>query len=162
MRARDVVTRVKEVAKMPGQADNRRRRVASDPTLRIGDAERNEAAEALSQHYSAGRLDDGELKERLDRAMSAKTGADLAGLMTDLPPLGPAAPQPPNSHPPRRHRTGLWVVLGLIFVLLAFSHGPLWWGPWSTVFRLPWIVIAGVCFILWRRSRRRRWQTGDC
>ncbi len=143
---------------MCGQADYRRRPVAPDPTLRIGDVERNQAAEALSQHYSAGRLDDAELKDRLDRAMGAKTGADLAGLMTDLPPLDPAAPPSPPSHPPRRRRTGLWVVLGLIFVLLAFSHGPFWWGPWWTLFRVPWIIVAVVCVVLWRRSRRRRWH----
>ena len=32
-----------------------------------------------------GRLDAAEFKERLDQAMSAKTRADLAGLLTDLP-----------------------------------------------------------------------------
>lgn len=143
---------------MPRQADSRRRRVAPDPSLRIGDAERNEAAEALSQHYSAGRLDDSELKERLDRAMGAKTGADLTGLMTDLPPLDGAAPQPPVSVRPRRHMTGLWIVLGTVFVLTLLAHGPLWW-PWWMAIRLPWFIVAGVVVVLWRRSRRRRWHT---
>ncbi|MGH9101009.1 MAG: DUF1707 SHOCT-like domain-containing protein, partial [Acidimicrobiales bacterium] len=78
---------------MPRHADWPRWRCGPDPTLRIGDAERNAAADALSQHYSAGRLDDAELKERLDRAMSARTGADLGGLMADLPPLDPATSQ---------------------------------------------------------------------
>jgi Flp pilus assembly protein TadB len=144
---------------MSRQADNRRRRVASDPSLRIGDKERNDAAEALSQHYSAGRLDDTELKERLDRAMSAKTGADLAGLTTDLPSLDPVAPQPPVPPGPRRHRNGLWVVLGVIFLLTAFAHGPFWW-PWWMAFRIPWLIVAGVCFLLWRRSRRHRFSGG--
>lgn len=142
---------------MPRQADNRRRYAPCDPSLRIGDAERNDAAETLSQHYSAGRLDETELKERLDRAMSAKTGADLAGLMTDLPPLDPVAPQSPLPVPPRRHRAGLWVVLGVIFLLTLFAHGPMWW-PWWMAVRLPWIVVAGVVFVLWRRSRRRHWH----
>lgn len=142
---------------MPRQADRSRRRVVTDPALRIGDAERSEAADALSQHYSAGRLDDTELKERLDRAMSAKTGADLSGLMSDLPPLGPVAPQPPVPDRPRR-RTGLWIVLGAVFVLTLFAHGPIWW-PWWVAARIPWLVVAGIAFVLWRRSRRRRWHT---
>lgn len=142
---------------MQRQADNKRRRVPFDPTLRIGDAERNEAAEALSQHYSAGRLDDSELKERLDRAMSAKTGADLDGLLTDLPSLDPAAPQHPVPPGPRRRRNGSWAVLAVVFLMTALVHGPLWW-PWWMAFRLPWLLIAGVCFVLWRRSRRRHWH----
>jgi Flp pilus assembly protein TadB len=143
---------------MPRQADKARHRVPVDPTLRIGDAERNDAAEALSQHYSAGRLDDTELKERLDRAMRAKTGADLSGLMTDLPSLDPVAPQPPVPHRPRRHRTGLWIALAVVFILMALPHAPFWWGWWWFA-RIPWILVAGVCFLLWRRSRRRRYQT---
>lgn len=140
---------------MPRPVDWRGRR-AYDPSLRIGDAERNEVAEALSQHYSAGRIDDTELKDRLDRAMQAKTGADLAGLLTDLPPLGPVTP-PPVPPSPRRHRTGLWIVLAVVFFLTAFAHGPFWW-PWWLGFRIPWIVVGVVAFFLWRRSRRRRWQ----
>jgi Domain of unknown function (DUF1707) len=140
---------------MPRQGDRSRRRPFVDPSLRIGDAERNDAADALSQHYSAGRIDEAELKERLDRAMQAKTGDDLAGLMTDLPPLGPEAPQPPIPSRPRRHRTGVLVVLAVVFFLTAFAHGPVWW-PWWMAIRIPWLLVAGVVFILWRRSRRRR------
>jgi Domain of unknown function (DUF1707) len=144
---------------MPKQADWRGR-FSPDPRLRIGDAERNAAADALSQHYSAGRLDDTELKERLDLAMNAKTGADLAGLTSDLPPLGPATPQPPVPNRPGRRRSGLWIALCVIFLLTAFAHGPVWW-PWWMAVRIPWLIVAGVAFILWRRSRNRRWRTGS-
>ena len=72
--------------------------------LRVSDAERNEVAELLSKHYGDGRLDAAEFQERLDRAMSAKTRADLSGLLADLPrtardagPLQAAAPVPPVS-----------------------------------------------------------------
>lgn len=58
--------------------------------LRVSDAERTAVADALSHHYADGRLDRVELDERLDRAMSAKTRADLAGLFEGLP--GPADP----------------------------------------------------------------------
>jgi hypothetical protein len=144
---------------MPRQADRHAetswRPPSPDPSLRIGDAERNQAAEALSQHYTAGRLDDAELKERLDRAMQAKTGADLSGLMDDLPPLF-TPPPPPVPQRPRR-RTGLWIVLATLLVVTALPHAPLWW-PWWMAVRIPWIVVEGLVFFLWRRARRRRWQ----
>lgn len=141
---------------MPRQVDKKRRRPPADPSLRIGDAERNDVAEALSQHYSAGRLDEAELKERLDRAMQAKTGADLSGILTDLPSLDPAAPQP-VAHPPRRHRNGLWIAVAVVLVLTAFAHGP-WFWPWWMGARIPWILIGVVAFLFWRRSRRRHWH----
>jgi len=126
-----------------------------DPSIRVGDAERNQVADALSQHFSAGRLDDTELKDRLDRAMSAKTGADLSGLLSDLPPLVPSSPPPP----PARRRGGVtWVVLGAVFLFLFTL--PWHSGPWFWVPRMPWLLFGIIAFALWRRSRRRRWHPG--
>jgi len=128
-----------------------------DPTMRVGDAERNEVADALSQHFSAGRLDDQELKERLDRAMTAKTGADLAGLLDDLPPL--TAPPPPPPAPRGRGRgLGLVAVAAIFVVLLSL---PWHYVPWLWVPHVPWLLIGIVAVVLWRRSRRRRWHRGD-
>ncbi|HMD93324.1 MAG TPA: DUF1707 domain-containing protein [Trebonia sp.] len=53
--------------------------------MRVSDAEREAAATELREHYAAGRLTLEELNERLDKALAAKTRADLNGLMTDLP-----------------------------------------------------------------------------
>src|ERR1019366_5650574 len=55
--------------------------------LRVSDVERNEVADKLSRHFSDGRLDQVEFKERLDATMSAKTQGDLPGLFDDLPRL---------------------------------------------------------------------------
>ena len=126
-----------------------------DPNLRVGDAERNEVAEALSQHFSAGRLDESELKERLDRAMSAKTWADLTGLLDDLPPLGPPAAALPV---PRRHRAATWALV-VLAVLVVFS-GPWHQVPWFWYPRIPWILAGALIVALWRRSRNRRWRAG--
>ncbi|MCW2809603.1 MAG: hypothetical protein JWP61_61 [Friedmanniella sp.] len=60
--------------------------IPSDPApQRIGDAERDRAAELLRDHLAEGRLDRVEFDERLDRALTAKTAADLEPLFTDLP-----------------------------------------------------------------------------
>lgn len=125
-----------------------------DPTMRVSDAERNDVADALSTHYAEGRLDSAEFKERMDAATSAKTRGDLAGLMTDLPPL-------PGSHaleprPPRRVR--LWEV-ALVAVLV------LWALPWTVgrgiwVAHVPWLLVAVVAFVLLRRRHRARYQPG--
>src|SRR5580693_488018 len=67
--------------------------------MRVGDAERAEIADRLAKHFSDGRLDEAEFGERLDRAMRAKTMADLSGLLSDLPGE-PGPPQPGG----RRHQ----------------------------------------------------------
>ena len=54
---------------------------------RIGDAERQAAVDALSEHFVAGRLNDAEFNERMDAAMQARTAADLWPLFSDLPRL---------------------------------------------------------------------------
>lgn len=124
-------------------------RQAPDPGLRIGDAERNQVADALSQHYSAGRLDESEFKERLDKAMAAKTRGDLVGLLRDLPPLAPPPPPPV----PRRRRVGLWVaVVAFVLVLAAPWHavpGAWWWFP-----HVPWLLVGVVGLVVWRAGHR--------
>lgn len=52
---------------------------------RIGDSERDQAADYLRDHMAMGRLDQAEFDERLTRALTARTQADLDPLFTDLP-----------------------------------------------------------------------------
>jgi hypothetical protein len=59
--------------------------VASGYDMRVGDAERDAAANELREHFASGRLTQDELNERLDRTFAAKTRQDLSGLFTDLP-----------------------------------------------------------------------------
>ncbi len=54
-------------------------------TIRVSDAERDQAVAELSEHYQAGRLTLEEFDERSSRALGAKTGTDLVALFTDLP-----------------------------------------------------------------------------
>jgi GntR family transcriptional regulator len=62
--------------------------------LRVSDAEREAATGRLAEHYAAGRLDQAEFDDRVGRAISAKTRADLSGLLADLSETGaPAVPE---------------------------------------------------------------------
>ena len=82
--------------------------------IRASDTERERAVETLRRHAAAGRLDAGELEERIGLALAAKTRADLAPLTADLPAAPQNAPRPvaphPHPHPsPRRSHGALCV-----------------------------------------------------
>lgn len=55
------------------------------PDMRIGDAEREDAAARLREHCAAGRLTDEELDERLTDVYAARTQGDLGRVLRDLP-----------------------------------------------------------------------------
>lgn len=127
---------------------------------RIGDAERDRAAELLREHMAQGRLTPEEFDERVDRALRARTAGDLDPLFTDLPgprpgqtvattpvpgtppwPSAVAAPVPaaPTPLPARSGPasalaglTGvLWVVVSLA---ITFVPGLGWANFWWLVF----------------------------
>ncbi len=52
---------------------------------RIGDAERDSAAELLREHMAQGRLTAEEFDERIDAALKARVASDLDPLFRDLP-----------------------------------------------------------------------------
>lgn len=95
--------------------------VTDHPEVRIGTTERERAQNALSEHFSQGRLDINEFEERSGLAAAARTVGDLARLFSDLPgglPGALAAP-PPDS---RRAAPGPWIRrrAGPLVILLAF------------------------------------------
>ena len=61
--------------------------------LRIGTVERDLAAAALAEHFSAGRLDSIEFDERTRAVYAARVFADLDPLFCDLPAPHPPRPQ---------------------------------------------------------------------
>jgi hypothetical protein len=63
--------------------------MASQPSLRIGDAEREAVAAELREHYANGRLTHDEFSHRLDAAFAAKTQRDLQRITSDLPHVRP-------------------------------------------------------------------------
>jgi hypothetical protein len=59
--------------------------VTGQPTMRVGDDERDDCIEALAEHHVRGRLTVEELDRRQRAALTATTEADLAVLLLDLP-----------------------------------------------------------------------------
>ncbi len=57
----------------------------TDPTVRVGDADREEVASLLGDAAASGFLSMPELDERLSRVWSAATRGDLTALVADLP-----------------------------------------------------------------------------
>ncbi|KAB7849904.1 DUF1707 SHOCT-like domain-containing protein [Streptomyces mobaraensis] len=69
------------------------------PEMRASDAERERVAEALRTAVAEGRLDMEEFGERLDAAYKARTHADLAPLVRDLPAAGTELAVPASAAP---------------------------------------------------------------
>jgi hypothetical protein len=63
--------------------------MALQPSLRIGDAEREVVAAELREHHADGRLTLDEFNERLDAVFAAKTQQDLSRITKDLPHVRP-------------------------------------------------------------------------
>jgi Domain of unknown function (DUF1707) len=57
--------------------------------FRVSDADRDRATVLLRDHFAAGRLSLGELRERLAAALDAKTAGDLRQVLADLPGTAP-------------------------------------------------------------------------
>jgi DUF1707 SHOCT-like domain len=74
--------------------------------LRLSDAEREEAARALGEHYAEGRLTLEEHSERVERAYAARTRGDLPTLFADLPGGSPVRPGPRYASTPDQRRAG--------------------------------------------------------
>jgi Domain of unknown function (DUF1707) len=126
----------------------------SDQHLRVSDADRQAVADRLAESFADGRLDQAEFDERAGRAMAAKTRADLAGLLDDLPVTGaPAVPDQPRRRRPGRPRSLLALVL-VVVVILAAAHAAL-----HAVTVLLWVaVLIAAVLIVTNKARARHNQ----
>jgi hypothetical protein len=139
---------------------------------RIGDAERDRAAEFLRDHLAEGRLDQAEFDERLTRALTAKTQADLDPLFQDLPgpkpgstavpadtfqappwqrsaPSQGVAPRPAAPAPVSARANNAWAFVSAVAwpvaIILCFATH---WSYW-------WIILIPIFFSGWVGQGRR-------
>jgi hypothetical protein len=70
---------------MCGHRHHQPRPIQQDRSLRVSDRERDEVTTQLRDHAAEGRLSPEELDERVERALAARTGADLDAVLADLP-----------------------------------------------------------------------------
>src|SRR6185437_11731818 len=74
------------------------------PDLRVSDRDRDGVAQVLQAAFAEGRLDDDEFDERMRAALTARTGADLEKLTSDLPAAvtSPVSRAPASARAPGR------------------------------------------------------------
>lgn len=120
--------------------------------MRISDAERTHITDALCRHYADGRLDEAEFNERVAKASAAKTRADLAPLLADLPPFDDHRPLPevPHVQPPRRRHPILFAAVIVLAALWFLSSARIVAHSIGTL-----IVVAVVVALLASRGRHR-------
>ena len=146
----------------PEWRDPDQRRAERRGSLRIGDAERDQAVSLLSDHFVAGRLTQTEFEERSEQATQARYVSDLTPLFDDLPSpaelqvvQGPWSPQMART----RHRPGLpppflmlapFLMIGLVITAITLTAPWLLWGMF-------WIVlISGAHRNRWNQNQNRR------
>jgi hypothetical protein len=78
-----------------------------DSGPRASDAEREQFCAMLERHFADGRLSDEEFSQRLDRALHARSLAELYELVADLPYL-PAVEVTPVAHGRSGHSFRWW------------------------------------------------------
>ena len=98
------------------------------PGMLCAQADRDRTMDVLKSAFTEGRLSKGEFDERSVRVLSARTYADLTGLVADLPtgPGGPALPVPyaPGYYPPvLPARTNGFAVGALVCGIVPFFGG---------------------------------------
>ena len=127
------------------------RRAARTGQIRIGDAERDQAVAALSEHFVAGRITQTEFEERSDQATRARYVDDLSPLFDDLPEdqptelqphfpyavaIGPGRQRPQRFSPPPLFWLLPILMMGLVVASVTFA------APWI-FWILFWVFIFG-------------------
>jgi hypothetical protein len=111
-------------------------------TLRASDAARDAIAERLHQAAVEGRLEAGELEDRLHLALRARTYGELGRLVADLPGRRPRVSVAP---------VALAAVVRLVMLVLAVAAVLL-----VAAFTAAWWVVWGLLWLTVRTRHRRR------
>jgi hypothetical protein len=99
--------------------------MATPPTQRASDAERDTVAERLRDAAADGRLEPDELEERLSAAYGARTHGELTRLTEDLPARAPSAPAPEPAWRSEAVRAKLasFLVANLVCIAIWAANG---------------------------------------
>jgi Domain of unknown function (DUF1707)/2TM domain len=105
----------------------------AEPGLRVGDAERGQTIDQLADHHAAGRLTLQEFEDRMASAWTARTAADLAVLVRDLP--APAPPRGSDRLPASRprldpHTRTYLAVIALLWLIWLVTGAGYPWPVW--------------------------------
>jgi hypothetical protein len=137
--------------------------------MRVSDADREQVAERLREHFAAGRLTSEELDERIATALNAKTVGDLRAVMADLPEPSPVGPQSGQEMPDWTYRPVCGYRRGprlLPLALILFLAAIVLPGAGLMFLKLIllfWLIVcvAGVfAAARFHRHERRHWQSG--
>ncbi|APA99884.1 DUF1707 SHOCT-like domain-containing protein [Nocardia seriolae] len=120
--------------------------VYGPPEIRVGTAEREQAAAALGEHFAAGRLDVAEYDDRVGRAYAAKTAGELTVLFGDLPRPQPPAPQLLAPAPMPRRPVPVVPVAAAVFLVFALGF--------TVLTHLPFFLLPFLFFLAASRGRR--------
>jgi hypothetical protein len=145
---------------------------AGDGSMRAGNADRERVVAQLNTAFSEGRLDVGELDERVSAAYAAKTLGELVPLTADLP-VGRSRPAAPPARreaaqpvPHEQGEAARWVGAGgalsiflvctLIWGAIALGQGHLsyFWPIWTAI-PLVFAVVGAIGMGPAQRRRRR-------
>jgi hypothetical protein len=123
--------------------------------LLASDTDRERVAERLRRAAGEGRLTPAELEERLERAFSARTEAELDPLVADVP-APPRAPWPPD----HSHERAYIATMLLLVAIWALTGAGYFWPIWPM---LGWGigVVADRGGRLGRPCRRRSFNPGS-
>jgi hypothetical protein len=126
-----------------------------DRSLRAADSDRESVAAILREQHVAGRIDDDELQDRIERCYTAKTYADLDAVIADLPHEEPAVTSRGTLRALRLWPRFAFLPL-LLIAIVALSHGHLFW------LVIPFLFFS-VRPMLWRAGGRRGgWASFGC
>jgi hypothetical protein len=105
----------------------------SDAELRVSDADRERAMDALRAHAGDGRIDLEELDQRLDAVLAARTREDLKEVFADLPDRSSTRDRDPDFAPHLRVYIAVNALLVAIWALTGMGYfWPVWpllgWG----------------------------------
>ena len=127
---------------MCGHRHHHPRPIQQDRSLRVSDRERDEVTTQLRDHAAEGRLTPEELDERVERALAARTGADLDAVLADLPRRRTVV----------ERREGVLGLTGLVAIAVLLVS--IWLVTGAGYFWPVW-VIGFMAFSLLRRGRLR-------